>query len=75
LVHTANCFIKDVSNRLANRVQLTSDGLHAYLEAVNDSFASQIDFAQLQKIYVKKTLAQTVKGNIAHQNVLDVKSM
>ena len=43
-------FMNDVSSRLKNRVQLTTDGLHAYLEAVTDFFGSQIDFAQLQKI-------------------------
>lgn len=48
---TANCFMNDVATRLKNRVQLTTDGLHAYLEAVTDSFGSQIDFAQLIKIY------------------------
>jgi hypothetical protein len=45
--------MNDVSNRLANRVQLTTDGLHAYLEAVTESFGSQIDFAQLVKLYGK----------------------
>jgi hypothetical protein len=39
---------------LTNRVQLTTDGLHSYLDAVTDSFGSQIDFAQLQKIYGKE---------------------
>lgn len=48
---TANIFMNDVAFRLANRVQLTTDGLKAYLEAVTDSFGSRIDFAQLQKLY------------------------
>ena len=42
---TANKFMNDVAKRLKNRVQLTTDGLKAYLEAVTDSFGSQIDFA------------------------------
>lgn len=50
---SANVFMNDVASRLTNRVQLTTDGLHAYLEAVTDSFGSQIDFAMLQKIYAK----------------------
>lgn len=50
---SANIFMNDVAARLKNRVQLTTDGLHAYLEAVTDSFGSQIDFAMLQKIYGK----------------------
>lgn len=48
---SANTFMNDVATRLKNRVQLTTDGLKAYLDAVTDSFGSQIDFAQLVKIY------------------------
>lgn len=51
---TAYDFMQDVSSRLTNRIQLTTDGLRAYLDAVTESFGSQIDFAQLQKIYGKE---------------------
>lgn len=51
---SANTFMHDVASRLSNRVQLTTDGLHSYLEAVTDNFGSQIDFAQLVKIYGKE---------------------
>jgi IS1 family transposase len=44
-------FIKDVESRLAHRVQLTSDGLKLYLNAVIDAFADDIDYAQLVKYY------------------------
>lgn len=44
-------FMQDLASRLANRVQLTTDGLKAYLEAVEAAFGSDIDFAQLVKIY------------------------
>lgn len=44
-------FMQDIASRLANRVQLTTDGLASYLEAVEDSFGASIDFAQLVKIY------------------------
>ena len=44
-------FLRDVANRLANRVQLTTDGHKMYLTAVPDAFANDIDFAQLVKIY------------------------
>lgn len=50
---SANDFMQDVASRLSRRVQLTTDGLKAYLEAVTDSFGSHIDFAMLQKIYGK----------------------
>jgi hypothetical protein len=35
----------------ANRVQLTTDGHGPYLEAVEDAFGADIDYAQLVKIY------------------------
>ena len=44
-------FIHDLSERLANRVQLTTDGHKAYLNAVEDAFGSEIDYAMLIKIY------------------------
>ncbi len=46
---TANVFMKDIAAKLANRVQLTTDGLKAYLQAVEDAFEGEIDFAQLVK--------------------------
>ena len=47
----ANIFMQDVASRLSNRVQLTTDGLKAYLEAVEGAFGADVDFAQLVKIY------------------------
>lgn len=44
-------FLDDVKSRLANRVQLTSDGHRAYLEAVRGAFGNDVDYAQLVKIY------------------------
>jgi len=48
---SALAFMDDLASRLANRVQLTSDGHKAYLEAVEGAFGADIDFAQLVKIY------------------------
>ena len=47
----ANAFMLDVADRLANRVQLTTDGHGPYLQAVDDAFGVDIDFAQLIKLY------------------------
>jgi len=47
----ATAFIQDLAGRLANRVQLTTDGLKVYLNAVADGFGSNIDYAMLIKIY------------------------
>jgi hypothetical protein len=44
-------FIADLESRLANRVQLTSDGFKLYLNAVIDAFADEIDYAQLVKYF------------------------
>ncbi|HUA85086.1 MAG TPA: IS1 family transposase [Bryobacteraceae bacterium] len=48
---TARIFVNDLGKRLANRIQLTSDGLSAYLEAVSKAFRGHVDYAQLVKIY------------------------
>ena len=47
----AYAFMNDLKGRLANRVQLTTDGHSSYLDAVSATFGSDIDFAQLVKIY------------------------
>ena len=44
-------FIHDLKERLANRVQLTTDGHKAYLSAIEDAFGADIDYAQLVKLY------------------------
>jgi IS1 family transposase len=44
-------FMHDLKSRLANRVQLTTDGHKAYLGAVEDAFGCEIDYAMLQKVY------------------------
>src|SRR5205823_218243 len=48
---TACEFIRDLAGRLANRVQLTTDGLKMYLTAVTDGFGEEIDYAMLVKVY------------------------
>ncbi|MCH7885490.1 MAG: hypothetical protein IIC01_09595 [Planctomycetes bacterium] len=47
----ATIFVSDLASRLANRVQLTSDGHKPYLEAVETAFGADVDYAQLVKIY------------------------
>jgi IS1 family transposase len=47
----AMIFMDDLAKRLSNRVQLTSDGHRAYLEAVEGAFGSDIDYAMLVKVY------------------------
>jgi IS1 family transposase len=61
-------FLQDVASRLANRVQLTTDGHKMYLTAVVDAFADDIDYAQLVKVFgndperQKRTARRNVLG-------------
>jgi len=48
---SAYMFMTDLAGRLRNRVQLTSDGLKVYLNAVESAFGANIDYAMLIKIY------------------------
>ena len=50
-VKSAYTFMSDLAGRLRNRVQLTSDGLRVYLNAVESVFGSGVDYAMLVKIY------------------------
>jgi IS1 family transposase len=47
----AQAFMNDLASRLATRVQMTTDGLKAYLEAIEGAFGCDVDFAQLVKLY------------------------
>lgn len=60
-VDTATFFMKDVADRIKGRVQLTTDGLKAYIKAVDAAFPTdeEIDFAQLVKIYGPETGCST----------------
>lgn len=44
-------FIADLSSRMANRVQLSSDAMTQYAEAIERSFGSDIDYGQIVKVY------------------------
>ncbi len=48
-------FMDELRGRLANRVQLTTDGHKAYLEAVEGAFGGDVDYAQLIKLYGEPT--------------------
>src|SRR6185295_2556890 len=48
---TANAFVSDVASRLKNRPQISSDGLRAYVEAVENAFGMDVDFGMIIKNY------------------------
>src|SRR5882762_8155847 len=55
---TAYEFMNDLAARLANRVQLTTDGHRAYLQAVEDAFGANIDYGMLVKLYGAESSGQ-----------------
>jgi IS1 family transposase/lambda repressor-like predicted transcriptional regulator len=48
---SATELMQDLASRLVNRVQITTDGLKAYISAVEDAFGGDVDYAQLVKVY------------------------
>jgi IS1 family transposase len=52
-------FIRDLQERLAHRVQLTTDGFRPYKDAVEDSFGMDVDYAMLVKVYSSSGEADT----------------
>lgn len=55
---TAGIFVSDLAARLENRIQLTSDGLKAYLNAVLNAFGEAVDYEQLVKVYEQDSEGQ-----------------
>lgn len=56
---TAKAFMEDLASRLANRVQLTTDGHRVYLNAVEQAFGSAVDYAMLVKLYGNDAESET----------------
>ncbi|HLJ25728.1 MAG TPA: IS1 family transposase [Candidatus Angelobacter sp.] len=48
---TANAFVQDVAGRMKNRVQISTDALRAYVEAVEKAFGAEVDYGQIVKTY------------------------
>jgi len=57
--YSANCFVEDLAARLnSERVQVSSDALSAYVEAVERGFGSEADYGQIVKTYSHTDLAE-----------------
>lgn len=52
---TADAFVADVASRMRTRVQISTDGLRAYVEAIEKSFGGDADYAQIIKTYGSET--------------------
>ena len=50
-LRTTNAFVADLSNRMRNRIQLSSDAMKSYAEAVERSFGSEVDYGQIVKVF------------------------
>ena len=49
--HTANAFVQNVAGRMRNRVQISTDALRAYVEAIEKAFGADVDYGQIVKTY------------------------
>ncbi len=50
---TAKAFVADVAGRMSNRLQISTDGLHAYVDAMSEALGRDVDFGQIVKTYDK----------------------
>jgi IS1 family transposase len=64
-------FMNDVAERVANRIQITSDGHRAYLEAVEGAFGADVDYAMLNKIYGASS--DSAKGRYSPPDCIGIK--
>ncbi len=66
----AKAFMDDLSGRLKNRVQISSDGLAAYVDAVERGFGSEVDYGQIVKTYEVVNLNQSAAGRYSPAEVV-----
>jgi IS1 family transposase len=70
---TANAFVADVASRVKNRVQISSDALKAYVDAIEMNFGADVDFAQIVKTYIHEDSANAERKYSASEIVLTEK--
>ena len=59
--NAAKCFINDLAPRMKNRIQLVTDGYKPYLEAIDQAFNDDIDYARLVKLYPERVNPRSTK--------------
>lgn len=64
----SNCydFMKDVASRLNSRVQLTTDGLYWYVDAVDHAFGIDVDYGMIEKHYANAPADKAAAARVAH---------
>lgn len=82
--YTANLFVEDLASRLKSRVQISSDALAAYVEAVERGFGSEVDYGQIVKAFdgadlqnegkysPPKVVAASKRIIVGHPNIKDI---
>jgi len=53
---TTQAFVQDVADRMAYRVQISTDGLKSYIGAIDKAFGAEVDYAQIIKVYGNETI-------------------
>lgn len=69
---TANAFMADLASRLRNRIQLASDGLPTYLEAVESAFGADVDYGQVVKSYVSTQVEELPERRYSPSRVTNI---
>ena len=70
---SAIALMDDLRARISNRVQLTTDGHKAYLEAVEGAFGGDVDYAQLVKVY--RDVPESAKGRYSPADCTGIKKI
>ena len=69
---SAFTLMHDLANRLACRTQITTDGLSAYVPAVEDAFGADVDFSQLVKVYGSPSESEARRYSPAYIRGVDI---
>lgn len=69
---TADAFMKDLESRLKNRVQLSTDQLQSYKEAVEEGFGGEVDYGQIVKTYTEETAGKSTERKYSPAKVVNV---
>lgn len=69
-MYHARAFMEDLAGRLSRRVQITSDALASYPEAVESGFGSEVDYGQLVKTYAVTNLNQAAASRYSPAEVV-----
>jgi len=71
-LYHAQAFMEDLAGRMANRIQVSTDGLAAYPEAVERGFGAEVDYGQIVKTYSLTNLVESSAGKYSPADVVSV---